>query len=85
MVRTQIQLTEAQVRELKKLAADYQMSMAALIRDSIDEMLKSRHQVSREEQRQRALAVAGKYRSGKSDISKRHDHYLTGIYGNHRK
>lgn len=85
MVRTQIQLTEAQVRELKKIATEQDVSMAALIRDSIDEMLKSRQGVSWEERKRRALEVTGKYHSGKSDVSQRHDDYLAEIYGDSKK
>ena len=39
MVRTQIQLTEEQARRLKALAAEQGVSMAELIRRSVDTVL----------------------------------------------
>ncbi|MHB8143727.1 MAG: ribbon-helix-helix domain-containing protein [Thermoleophilia bacterium] len=85
MVRTQIQITEVQARELKRLARQKKVSMAELIRESIDEMLRSKTTVSREELVQRSLAAVGKFRSGKGDISERHDDYLLEIYGEYKK
>ncbi len=34
-----------------------------------------------DEQRSAALAIAGRFRSGLTDVGKRHDHYLTDDYG----
>jgi hypothetical protein len=85
MFRTQIQLTDEQARALKKLAQEKNVSMAAIIRDSVDVVLHSRGAVSRDEQIQRALAVVGRFHSGKSDISVHHDDYLAESYGDHNK
>ncbi|MEK6536845.1 MAG: CopG family transcriptional regulator [Actinomycetota bacterium] len=85
MFRTQIQLTDEQARALKKLAHKKNVSVAALIRGSVDEVLRSQGAVSREEQIRRALAVAGLFHSGKTDISERHDDYLADIYGDYKK
>lgn len=78
MIRTQIQLTEDQARALKELAAAEQRSMAELIRQSVDSLLKSstQHRTSPERKR-RALAVIGRFRSGVSDLSLNHDRYLS--------
>jgi hypothetical protein len=76
MVRTQVQLTKEQVRELKRLADRHSASVAEMVRRAIDELLARQHEVSRAELKQRALAVAGRYRSGRSDISRHHDDYL---------
>jgi len=81
MVRTQIQLTESQARELKRLAAARGVSMAELIRQGVDAVLRSKPFPNAEDQRNKALALAGKFRSGKSDISKRHDDYLAADFG----
>lgn len=81
MVRTQIQLTESQARELKRLAAARGVSMAELIRQGVDSLLKSKTLGSDEELRRRALALAGKFRSGKRDISREHDRYLAEDFG----
>ena len=81
MVRTQIQLTESQARELKKLTAARGVSMAELIRQGVDALLRSKPLRDDEELRKRALALAGKFRSGKSDISRNHDKYLAEDFG----
>jgi hypothetical protein len=76
VVRTQIQLTEAQAEGLKALAARQGRSMADLIRGSVDSLLGTEGQLSREERRRRGLAVVGRYRNGPRDLSERHDRYL---------
>lgn len=79
MVRTQIQLTEAQTISLKKIAAKRRISMAEAIRQSIDLFLK-KGDVSPEERVRRALAISGKYRSKHADLSIHHDKYLAEDY-----
>ena len=81
MVRTQIQLTDTQARDLKRLAAARHLSMAELIRRGVDAVLRSNTVMDIAEKRKRALALAGKFRSGQRDISKQHDKYLTEDYG----
>ncbi|NMB12068.1 MAG: CopG family transcriptional regulator [Firmicutes bacterium] len=76
MVRTQVQLTEDQVRALKRLALEQNTSMAEIIRRSVDAYLKTNQFSSNEEKVARAKAAAGRFRSGLGDISERHDHYL---------
>jgi signal transduction protein with GAF and PtsI domain len=80
MVRTQIQLTEKQARAIKAIAAAQGISVAEAIRRAIDVMTQSRSAVDTEERRRRALGIVGKFRSGKRDVSKRHDAYLTEAY-----
>jgi predicted Ser/Thr protein kinase len=80
MVRTQIQLTEQQARAVKAIAAAQGISVAEAIRRAIDGMTQSRSAVDTEERRKRALRIVGKFRSGKRDVSKRHDAYLTEAY-----
>ena len=75
MIRTQIQLTESQAEVLKNAAARRGVSMAELIRQSVDQFLVS--EPSQEDLRLRAAQVAGRFRSGKKDISIRHDEYLS--------
>lgn len=81
MVRTQIQLTEHQMKALKELASIEQASMAELIRRSVDAYLRSSARRSRREQKRRALAAIGRFRSGVSDLSTNHDHYLGEAFG----
>lgn len=79
MVRTQIQLTEAQSDRLKKLAAKKQMSVAELIRQGVNVILRA-EAVSPEERKRRAMAAAGRFRSGRKDLSSAHDKYLAEAY-----
>jgi hypothetical protein len=41
MIRTQVQLTEEQVRALRNLASVRQVSVAELIRQSVDTLIRS--------------------------------------------
>ena len=79
MVRTQVQLTEAQVAALKRLAVERGVSIAALIRDAVDRTLEDGDMAVRH---RRALAVVGKFpsKSGASDVSENHDRYLVDAY-----
>lgn len=74
MFRTQIQLTEKQIEALKSLAAHRHLSVAELIRQCVDSMLSS--SLDPRERKERAIAAAGRFRSGKPDLSTRHDQYL---------
>ena len=83
MIRTVIQLTEAQHRKLKELAAEYNVSMSEIVRRSVEHMAKDRPpMLSREEIRQRAMSWIGiaHDRDGASDLSINHDKYLEEIY-----
>lgn len=76
MYRTQIQLRENQARTLRELAAERNQSMAELIRQAVDELLRSEAGVSPEERRRRAIEAAGSHHSGSSDTAAEHDRYL---------
>ena len=80
MVRTQIQLTEEQARALKEIAAARGESMAEVIRRAVDGVIRSGIRMPADEKKRQALAVIGKFRSGKGDVSKRHDAYLAEAY-----
>lgn len=81
MIRTQVQLTEAQVRVLKELAHQERVSVAELTRRALDYWLGSLNATPDAVSRQRALAVVGRYRSDRTDVSERHDDYLAEAYG----
>jgi hypothetical protein len=81
MVRTQIQITDEQASALKDISADEGVSMAALIRRSIDQYVHRRFSVQTDLRWQRALAMVGKYASNRSDVSVMHDQYLAESYG----
>lgn len=80
MIRTQVQLTEEQSQALKALAAERRVSVAELIRQSVDSLIARSIGVSAEERRKRAIAAVGRYSSGSSDTSVRHDAYLAEAY-----
>jgi len=82
MYRTQVQLTESQVRALKDMSATQNKSMAELIRQAIDILLRSSGEVDREERKRRAIAAAGRFHSGLGDFSTSHDDYLSEAYQN---
>ena len=80
MVRTQVQLSEAQAQALKALAAAQNKSPADLIRQAVDDFLRSMSGISLEERKRRAIAAAGRFRSGLSSLSTNHDRYLVEAY-----
>ena len=80
MIRTQIQLTERQTQCLKALAKERGVSMAKLIRQSVDALLESPETTEREERKRRALSIIGMFRSDVSDLSTNHDEYLAEAY-----
>ena len=81
MVRTQIQLTETQVKTIKKVALEKGTSVAEVIRCAVENMVQSSPKVSTQERIRRAVEIAGKFRSGKRNVSRKHDEYLTEAYG----
>ena len=80
MIRTQVRLREDQVRALKKLASSRGVSMAELIRQSVDSFIRSSKGIDEKERRRRAIAAAGRFHSGTSDVSSEHDRYLVGAF-----
>ena len=80
MIRTQIQLTETQARTLKKVAMDKGTSVAEVIRRAVDNMVQRSPKVSSEERIKRAIEIVGKFRSGRRDVSQKHDEYLAEAY-----
>ena len=81
MIRTQIQLEKAQIEYIKNVAAEEGVSMAEVIRRSVELLRQSREKPSRQELMARSLNVVGKYESVETDVSLNHDRYLDEIYG----
>ena len=77
MVRTQIQLTEEQARALKELAAEEGVSMAELIRRSVEYTIKAREE---DEKWRKASLAIGQFHSGLTDVAESHDKYLDEEY-----
>jgi peptide/nickel transport system permease protein len=80
MVRTQIQLTEEQARAVRKMARAEGVSVAEVIRRAIGKIMRAEKSIDEEERHKRALEIAGKFRSGKRNISRKHDVYLEEAY-----
>jgi hypothetical protein len=81
MIRTQIQLTEEQSARLHEAARRSGVSSAELIRRSLDRFLEAGLGGSAAPgSRRSALEVIGRFHSGQSDISSRHDDYLDEAY-----
>lgn len=76
MVRTQIQLPEDQAAAIKKAAARLGVSVAEIIRRSIDCYLASGATGRAEAARRRALAAIGCARGGPPDLATNHDRYF---------
>lgn len=81
MIRTQIQLTEKQAKMLKELAKAKNISVAELIRQGVDILLKNSTILDIGERKKRAIRAIGKFRSGIGDISENHDNYLGEAFG----
>ena len=73
MVRTQVQLTEEQAAELRRLSAQQQRSMADLIREALDDLLMRQDNSARQDRMRRATRAFGRFRSATGDLSRRHD------------
>jgi hypothetical protein len=79
MTRVQILLTEEQDRRLEELARKLRTSKARLVRDGVDVVLRQRAPRGGDP----LLDLVGQAgRIGRTDVSRRHDAYLTGVVGN---
>ena len=83
MERTQISLTSEQARELRQIARKRHTSMAALIREAVERTYGA--DGSDEARWLRALEAVGGFRSGRSDVSERHDDALADAFGRYRQ
>lgn len=75
MVRTQIQLTEAQAIRLQNIAKREGVSKAAVIRRFVDNMLAMEVSLDDEAVRKRAISAAGKLHSKTGDLASKHNDY----------
>lgn len=71
MVRTQISLTEAQYVAVKGIAAERGISLSAVIRETVDNLVA----LSRRSAAEGLLSIAGTFDSGRTDVSERHDEF----------
>jgi len=77
MIRTQISLTEAQVRRLRREARRRHASVAAVIRDAIDRVVPD-EDARQSDRIDRLLAAAGSAASGTGSVARDHDAVLAG-------
>jgi hypothetical protein len=80
MIRTQVQLTTDQVKNLRQLSVTTGRSMADLVREGVDQLLASKGGNAPADRLERLQRVMGRFSSGCTDISQRHDRYLAEIY-----
>jgi len=80
MIRKQFKLSEKQVAALRRLAAKRHVSMAEMVRQAVDYFLQMAESANAEEQRKQAIAIAGRFHSGRSGLSAKHDEHLAEIY-----
>lgn len=81
MKRAQIQFREEQLAALRKLAAGRGKSVAALVRDAVDELIARAPGAGEPERWRRAAAVTGEFSSDRTDVAREHDRYLTEAFG----
>ena len=80
MLRTQIQLKKEQMEWLRSKARARGVSVSQLIRESI-EFYQTHEEQLPEDRKRKALEAVGRFSSGTSDVSARHDDYLAEAYG----
>lgn len=73
MVRTQIQLSESEAEAVKQLARERSSSMAAVIRDAVDQYVERESGAPLSQRWRRSVAAVGGFHSGLADLSQRHD------------
>ena len=78
--RTTVYLEESEVETLKKISFIQSVSMAELIRQSVDALISAQTADARDLQWERSETVIGKYHSGKPDVAREHDRYLDEAY-----
>jgi len=79
MIRKMVQLMESQSEALEQRAREEGVSFSEMVRRSVDQFLKQQQVM--DETRQRAMNAVGYASSGDTDVSVRHDDYLTEAYG----
>ena len=72
MIRTQISVTEEQMRRLRAEARRRRVPIAEVVRDAIDRSVPE-DPGDRRARLRRLLAAAGRFHSGTGDLASRHD------------
>ncbi|HYK60205.1 MAG TPA: hypothetical protein VEV85_12310 [Bryobacteraceae bacterium] len=74
-------MTHSQLKALRHAAAESEQSIAELIRRGVDQYLAGLTDLGREERIERAIRVAGRFSSGRTDVSAKHDRHLADAFG----
>jgi hypothetical protein len=74
MERILVQLTGTELAALRERSSTSGRSVAALVREAVDEWIARHERGGRVEQ---ALGAIGRFRSGIGDLAENHDRYLT--------
>ncbi len=77
MIRTQVSLTEEQMRRLRREARRRHVSLAAVVRDAVDQVVPDEDD-ARSDRIDALLEVAGSAASGSGDVAREHDEVLAG-------
>jgi hypothetical protein len=72
MIRTQISLTEEQMRRLRAEARRRRVPIAQVVREAVDRTVPV-DPGEREARFRRAMSAAGRFNSGTGDLATRHD------------
>ena len=80
MIRTQIQLTPEQASVLRAMSAERHVSIAELIRMSVDSFVSREAGPGMERKRVRAASVVGRFTSPAGHVSEEHDRYLAEVF-----
>ena len=75
MIRMQVQLSPEQAEAVKQMALERGVSMAEIIRRSVEAYVDAGPRPAPSELRKRALSIIG-IAHGPTDLSERHDDYL---------
>jgi hypothetical protein len=73
MIRTQISLTEDQMRRLRSEARRRGVPIAVVVREAVDRAIPDAPASERAVRWQRALSAIGRFQSDGGDVSTRHD------------
>ena len=76
MTRLEVALTDEQMAALEQIAVERRVPVDELVRQRVLRILETGSRRHDPEVKKRALAVIGKFRSERGDLSTRHDEYF---------
>ncbi|MFW6161191.1 MAG: CopG family transcriptional regulator [Planctomycetota bacterium] len=76
MTSVEVPLSDEQMASLERLAGERNVSVVELIQEGVNRVLRPPKKPLTDEQKRRAIAIAGQFRSGCGDLAERHDDYF---------